>query len=282
MGKFKVLRCVLVHDLKKGLTNYRSILAVPLVFMIVHRSSEAIRMLCAKYQATASPLPFFTYMTSTATMSALLLLCWLMLMCDAPFIDDTQPYILLRSGRILWSFGQMLYIFTASLIYWAWVVACCILVLYPYVGWDPQWGKVYYSLTYYESYGLDVSKNIQACYSVMGAFGLSLGFNIALCIFLAQLTYLVNLLTSRMYGALIATALVLLHWSYYMWGSAPWAIKASPVTLAALNWLEASTIKSNYPPVSYAIQFFIISIAVLTALCVLAIRRRAICVQQPV
>lgn len=40
-----------------------------------------------------------------------------LLFCDAPFIEDEQPYIMLRSGRRIWFIGQMLYIVVASVLY---------------------------------------------------------------------------------------------------------------------------------------------------------------------
>ena len=37
--------------------------------------------------------------------------------CDAPFIDSNQSYVMLRTSRKKWCFGQVLYIYAGSVIY---------------------------------------------------------------------------------------------------------------------------------------------------------------------
>lgn len=75
-------------------------------------------MLCADYQVRAAAPPLFACMTSAATAATLLHLCWLMAICGAPFIGNTQPFVLPRSGRALWPLGQMRYIIPMCAPFW--------------------------------------------------------------------------------------------------------------------------------------------------------------------
>lgn len=65
-----------------------------------------------------------------------------LLFCDAPFIEDEQPYIMLRSGRRIWFIGQMLYIVVASVLYLIVLYFISVLVLLPHIEWSAEWGKL--------------------------------------------------------------------------------------------------------------------------------------------
>ena len=56
----------------------------------------------------------FPFIMSDSNSVLLFTLGIVLLLCDAPFIEEDQPYIILRSGRKLWTLGQMLYMCIAT------------------------------------------------------------------------------------------------------------------------------------------------------------------------
>lgn len=281
MDSTRAILRVLSYNMRKLLISYRALLAIVLSLIVVQSASSSVRELCLEYGVRASPLALFPGVTVTSTMSSLLLLCWLMLICDAPFIDETQPYLLLRCGRYIWSAGQLLYMLVMSVLFWLWVAICSVIVLAGCMDSSMEWGSVYHSLSYMPTYEFLSSRTMMANYTVPEAFALSWLLSVLLSIMLSEFTYLINLTTRRMYGALLPVALLLVNWAYYLWDFAWVPLHASPATLASLHWLDPKGL-GHLPTLSYSLCFFSFGIALLTALCFLAIRRRMIFIQQPI
>ncbi len=59
--------------------------------------------------------------------------------CNAPFMDDQQMFVLVRTGRLRWFAGQLAYIVAANLVYFLWTALTTVLVLIPQVGFSTDW-----------------------------------------------------------------------------------------------------------------------------------------------
>lgn len=71
----------------------------------------------------------------------------LLLLCNAPFLYQTAPYMILRSRRNAWWAGECLYIITAALIYIAFITVVSFLTVLPVVSFGEDWGDVVRSFT---------------------------------------------------------------------------------------------------------------------------------------
>ena len=77
---------------------------------------------------------------------------WIMLLpmllfCDAPFLDEQQPFLIVRTGRLRWGAGQILYIFAASAVFYLVSFLIMALMLLPYLEFSLDWGKVIRTLS---------------------------------------------------------------------------------------------------------------------------------------
>ena len=63
----------------------------------------------------------------------------ILLLCNAPFIDEHQLFTLSRLGRKIWFCGQILYILLANFIYFAWMFFVSIIVFIPWVAPSAKW-----------------------------------------------------------------------------------------------------------------------------------------------
>lgn len=71
---------------------------------------------------------------------------WIMLLpmllfCDAPFLDEQQPFLIVRTGRLRWGAGQILYIFAASAVFYLVSFLIMALMLLPYLEFSLDWEK---------------------------------------------------------------------------------------------------------------------------------------------
>jgi len=65
----------------------------------------------------------------------------ILLLCNAPFLYPTTPYMVLRSRRGAWWLGECLYIIEAALIYVLFLMLISSLAALPVATWKPEWGS---------------------------------------------------------------------------------------------------------------------------------------------
>lgn len=70
----------------------------------------------------------------------------IILFAHAPFCSQQTPFTLIRSGKLPWFWGQMLYIVMASLIAPLYTFGVMLLTLLPRLGFSTDWGGVLRSL----------------------------------------------------------------------------------------------------------------------------------------
>ena len=144
MGKTSIWPLVWLN-IRKWKNNYR----VWIVFLIEF-SYMWISTYEYKLQAVANHLAvsggFFAIWSSTKYGRFLMFLGIIVLFCNAPFKDEHQTYLIIRSGKRKWMIGQCLYIFLASLIYFSVMMLFCILRYFPYINLENKWGDVIYTV----------------------------------------------------------------------------------------------------------------------------------------
>ena len=99
MDSLRIGLSVARNNMRKYLFSWRSLMIALVALMLIYSRSSEVRQLCDIYGALASPLPLFVSFTNSLYPSTVLLVCWVLLVCDAPFIDESQPMLLLRAGR---------------------------------------------------------------------------------------------------------------------------------------------------------------------------------------
>lgn len=141
MGKVFACFSIALHNFKKWAVNPRLYILLLMEVLYLHSRLSPVGELCARtgYKVTPYLLPFLLDEGSAVMM---LFLGVVLLFCDAPFIEDEQPYIMLRSGRRIWFIGQMLYIVVASVLYLIVLYFISVLVLLPHIEWSAEWGKL--------------------------------------------------------------------------------------------------------------------------------------------
>lgn len=277
---FAVFAC----SARKRLLTPRALLAALCALAFVETfGAAAVREACVAFDETVPVLGLFTALIASPLPVCLLYGCWLMLICDAPFIDEEQPYLLLRSGRYAWSVGQILYIFFAALVFWLWIALATVLLSLSNAHFGDEWGRLYTSVArglQAGSYFPPISSDVIARYTPGEAFFLLFGLQYSVTVLFALSVYAVNLLSKRHYGVLIPAAFLLIHWIFYFWFPPVYLIRFSLLTLTMLDIFDPIGV-SRYPSARYTIGLLATSLGVLVVTCVGAMYRRAIYTQPP-
>lgn len=65
---------------------------------------------------------------------------FILLLCDAPFMYGSTPYMVMRSGRGKWCAGECMYIFGVAFIYMAAITLISSAVTLPVISFENDWG----------------------------------------------------------------------------------------------------------------------------------------------
>ena len=278
MDKIRMVISIATNNIRKWSVNPRiyilGILLVLLVFSIVEPIKNFSRVM--GYRITPWLFPFVSNFVITQIM---LLLGIVFLFCDAPFMDRSQAYIFIRSGRTMWVIGQIFYIMLATAIYFLFINFVIVIMLTPNIFFSNEWGKVLgtlaqtYSGRSFNIY-LPIDYTIQNLYSPIQAFALSFMLEWSVGIFLGLVIFIANIYLTRAIGAIVATAIILMD--IVILNAFPYYINHfSPVSLARLTILDPTGI-STLPTDIYAYIFFLVSITLLTVISIFSVKKQYI------
>lgn len=97
------------------LQNFKRWISNPRIYFIgilltVYISSVVFPLVSFCYSVETSITPWlFPLLTSNQEGLIIFTACIILLFCDAPFLDSTQPFYIIRSGRQKWILAQILY-----------------------------------------------------------------------------------------------------------------------------------------------------------------------------
>ncbi len=185
----------------------------------------------------------------------MIMLGLIMLLCDAPFINKMQPYLVIRTGRKNWVISQFIYIFLVSFIYLVATILISILLLLPNLSLSLSWGKVINTFanqpnTLYDSnIFISFPYRIVAEYTPITSMLTSFFFAFLVMSFLGSIMFVFNLITQKSMGTIIAIALVLLE--ILALNSPFYLTYFSPVSWCSIAILDTTGL-TLYPSTTYA------------------------------
>jgi len=86
------------------------------------------------------PVLFKSDLISVNLTKTILHIGMVLMLCNAPFLFPTTPYIVLRSRRKAWWMGECIYIIGAALIYVLFIAIVSFLTAVPVISFAPDWG----------------------------------------------------------------------------------------------------------------------------------------------
>lgn len=270
-----ILKSARITLLKNALAA-KNILALLLAFSTLHYITRDLIEVCSAYSVGVQPLGLFVFSTTSYYSDFMFMFSFLLIMCDAPFLDDMQTGVVLRIGRTSWALGQAVYIAIVSVAFWLFVLLGCAINVLPWVDSSLSWGKIFISMASHviSLSGFGASSAIINNFTVLEAFGLSFGLNVLLFFFMGLATFNVNLATGKRYGVVVPFAMMMFHWQFIGGFGFPYVLlKISPVSLANLMLLDPMA-RGTFPTHLYALAFFGIGCLGLILLSVFFARRK--------
>lgn len=253
MNSLHKIAHICIINLRRLLHDSRLILCVATIFLlIIGKRTNELRMFCSTLNVKTSPFPLFVVITETLYNQKLLLLLFLLLVCDAPFINGMMSSCIQRTGRLSWFLGTFGYMVTLALGYWVIVFIACVISILGCCEWTSEWGRVFTSIMKTgEISDLLGSLRYLKVGNALKAFTLSFSLKCLLTTLLASITWLVNAKTNKNYGVVIPIILIMFHGHICGWFVDTSWVYFSPVSLSNLSMLNIDGI-ARLPSVQYA------------------------------
>lgn len=118
------------------------LLALLLVmFLYMEELLRPVRNFLSDYGLSVNVLGMFAFLLSDTSFALAAGIGLILLFGDAPFFDDAQRSVFIRTGQTAWIYGQILYIFAATALYLLALFLLQCLALLPYAGFGTGWGR---------------------------------------------------------------------------------------------------------------------------------------------
>lgn len=283
MDNLKKILLVCIYNIRKWPSNPRIYLIFLSSILYLHSLLMPVLTFCGKSGYRITPY-LFPFIMSDSNSVLLFSFGVVFLLCDAPFIEEDQPYIIMRSGREIWTLGETTYIFMSAFIYFAFIIIASIAILFPYLEFIPDWGKVIGTFAQtpvasLHNITIPFSFRIFNAYKPLTAMSISF-FNCWLVSFvLGLIMFFLNLNFTRFSGILSSS--ILIFWQVVVTKTWTGFTKYSPVTWFSLSCID-TTSSTLYPTLKYIYTIVCISILALLILCLHSTKVRDINTLRPI
>jgi hypothetical protein len=249
MHKIKTVFKIAFRNIQKWLKNPRIITIAVFVFITMLWCDHAVIRFSEHVEMKITPW-VYPFIITSGYMQVTMLLCCIFLFSDAPFLDESAPYVIARSGRTAWMQGQLLYIAIACLLFTIYSYIASILPLLGHIKWKGEWGKVIGTLAQTNAAG---SYNIQFRFHPAILFGytpieatlLTLLLNYLLYAMMGILMFVLNFFTVKMIGTIICCGITMFNYFISNFLSSKW-FRFSPISFSNLTLIDGDDITLKY------------------------------------
>lgn len=271
MRSLKCIVDICAQNFRKWQTDYR-VWSIALLLIVLTAIYKDDMTKVANALNTKPPFWIFPILYTQFHTKLIFTLPVVLLFCNAPFTDDNQVFVYMRSGRTKWLCGQVLYIFAASAVYYLFLFLTTV-VLTVFTG-ELSWG--------WGSTILSLSANPGAINSSIAPFiylnpiifefftpiqAVWFTFLLSWCAasLLGLVVFFFNLVSgTRILGVLIASVMVIICSSIENLGYDK-LMPFSPVSWNTLDNIDVGGLTEN-PSFGYCMTVYAILLVVLTAL----------------
>lgn len=255
MGSIKTVWAICSQNLRKWATDYRmwtiAALLIIMVQIYVDDMQKVAALLGTKISMWIFPFLYVQYHTKV-----IFTLPVVLMFCNAPFTDKNQIFVYTRAGRVKWLLGQMLYILTASALYYLFILFLTFTSTIFIAESSLEWGNTLYTIANSdvaaraEAFFLNVPNLILDFFSPVQAVFFTFLTSWLSAVLLGMIVFICNLVSNtRFIGIIISSLLVVLTVLVNMGGWSAY-IRLSPISWNTLNNIDAGNMTTK-PPFSY-------------------------------
>ncbi len=275
MDKYKKCCFVIYRNVISTLTQARFYVAILLVTCLMNQIIYPIKMFSIQARINTCPW-IFPFLTQTFYLQMIMLIGIVFLFCDLPIINNGTIYILARTGKKIWFWAQVGYIFIMTFIYYFCIFIVSIVLFLPYTKFENSWGKILGTVAQtnlQDQLGIEMDYLLQVTYTPIQAIGRAFFIAWLVSVFTGIVILVLNIYFKVIIGAVIGA---MIAFTPYFAANANNLSAANYIAPAVwLNIMKSYQLESiNYPNAWYIFSFLIVGIILLIALAYLKVQNK--------
>lgn len=213
MNKIQGVLRITRYQMVQLVRNPRLYMIVFCNFIFLSTFMVALRSFLRTYQLKATPFLFSFLFTHPSVLFSFLAGV-IILFSNAPFFGQSQMFLVIRSGKLRWAVGQILYLIAGSVLYFLLLYGMSLLSLLPYISLENEWGSVWNTLARTGlgndcGVTLTVSAKVLNVFTPMELLGWTFLMGILNSLLLGLVVFFCNVCFKREVGIIIAVLLIL-------------------------------------------------------------------------
>ena len=260
MGSIRSVWAICSQNLRKWASDYRmwtiTALLIVMVQIYVDDMQKVAELLGTKISMWIFPFLYVQHHTKV-----IFTLPVVLMFCNAPFTDKNQVFVYTRTSRAKWLWGQVLYIFIASALYYLFILFLTFISTIFIAEPSLEWGKTIYMIansnvaSVAEAYFLKVPNLILEYFSPVQAVFFTFLTSWLSAILLGMIIFFCNLVSStRFIGILVSSLLVVWTVLVSMGGWIDY-VRFSPISWNTLNNIDVGNMTAN-PAFTYCMGVY--------------------------
>lgn len=280
MSGLKSIWAICSQNFRKWASDHRMWIIGVLLIVVTAIYAEDMRTV-ANFLGTKPSMWIYPFVYMQFHTKVIYTLPIVMIFCDAPFTDKNQVFVYMRTSRVKWLSGQLLYIILASAVYYLFIFVLTVAFTFSYSDVSQEWGTTLNMLAYSNAavqagvHMFDVSGFVieyfsppQACFFTFLTSWLS-------AVVIGAILFFFNLFTgTRLTGITISSFLVVITVVVDMGGWFEY-LKFSPISWNTLNNIDVGGMTAK-PSFTYCMCVYAGIILTLTAAILLFGRKKSL------
>lgn len=268
MNSVRSVFSICAQNFRKWATDHRMWVIAALLIVMTFIFADDVRKNAAALGSDVS-MWIFPLLYLDRYMKLVFTLPVVLMFSNAPFIDKNQTFVMMRTSRVKWLCGQILYIVAASAVYYLFIFLLSVLSTVFIADLSLDWGGTFYSLAYGgvtipdDILKVQVPKIIVEFFTPVQACFFTFLLSWLAAVFLGMIVFFFNLVTqSRNIGIVVSFAFVV--WAFMVkdtFGLGRYR-KISPISWNTLDNLDVGGLTA-YPTFTYCVCVFSVSILLL-------------------
>lgn len=269
MGSIKTIWAVCTQNLRKWATDYRMWTIAALLIVMIMLYVDDMQKIAARL-GTKISIWIFPLLYTQAHIKLIFTLPVILMFCNAPFTDKNQVFVYTRITRAKWLSGQILYIFSASAVYYLFIFLLTIFTTFFIAEPSLEWGKLLNTAANsnvaqaVEANFVNVPRIILEYYTPVQATLLTFLTSWLSAVLLGLIVFLCNLVSGTRFLGIIASSMLVVWTVLVAMGGWRDCVKFSPISWNTLNNIDVGYTTSN-PTFGYCMCVYCGLIALLIA-----------------
>lgn len=281
MSSVKTVFSIAAQNFRKWTTDYRIWVIAVLLVVMTFIFADDVRRYAAALGSDVS-IWIFPFLYVGRYMRLVFTLPVVLMFCNAPFVDKNQTFVMMRTSRLKWLCGQILYIILAAAVYYLFIFLLSIISTIFIAEFSPDWGRTFYVIanggvaTPEGGSRVEIPKIIVEYFTPLQACFFTFLLSWLGAVFLGTIIFFFNLVTqNRNIGIVVSFAFVV--WSFMVkdtFGLGRYR-KLSPISWNTLENIDVGGL-TKYPTFLYCVTVLSISIMLLIAGSVIFGRKKSL------